>query len=281
MNCEKILFEANKLLKINNISNPNLDSELILSEVLKTNREKILIDLEKKITKRQINKFNSLISRRIKKEPVAYILGYKHFWKSKFFINKSVLIPRPETELIVEESINCVPKGKSRNILDIGTGSGCIIISVLKERPQCSAKAIDISSDAIKIAKTNAKLHHLENKINFINIDVDKFKSSKYDLIISNPPYISSLKLKRLGDDIKLYEPKLALNGGLDGYKKLKQIIIQSSKLLKKNGKLVIEIGYDQKNNIIEILKENGFYVNKICQDLSGKDRCIISTKNI
>ena len=112
-----------------------------------------------------------------------------------------------------------------------------------------------------------------------MNIDVDKFNSSKYDLIISNPPYISSVEIKRLGDDIKLYEPKLALNGGLDGYREIKQIIVKSSELLKKNGKLILEIGHNQKNKSLLLLKKNGFYINKTCQDLSGKDRCIISTK--
>ena len=279
MNYQKILYEASKSLKLNNISNPNLDSELILSKVLKTNREKILINLEKKITKKQFKRFNSFISRRIKKEPIAYILGYKYFWKYKFITNKYVLIPRPETEQIVEESLNYLPKGSAKNILDIGTGSGCIIISVLKERALCTATAIDISLEAIKIAKTNAKLHHLENKIKFMNINVDKFNSSKYDLIISNPPYISNFEIKRLGDDIKLYEPNVALNGGLDGYREIKLIIVKSSELLKINGKLILEIGHNQKDKSISLLKKNGFYINKTCQDLSGNDRCIISTK--
>tara|TARA_B100000700_G_scaffold319861_1_gene415940 strand:+ start:411 stop:1259 length:849 start_codon:yes stop_codon:yes gene_type:complete len=279
MNYQDILNKANNYLKVSSIKTSKLDSELILSKVLNKNREEILINLQKKIDKKQINKFNFYLSRRKNKEPIAYILGFKYFWHYKFIVDKSVLIPRPETEQIVEEALKIIPTNKSFNILDIGTGSGCIIISILKERGNSQATAIDISNKALKIAKTNAKLHQLENKIKFINIDIDKFNSNKYDLILSNPPYIKSIDLNRLDDDVRCFEPKLALYGGLDGYGELKKIIKKSSKLLKDNGKLIIEIGANQKNQTIKKLKENGFYVKKICKDLAGKDRCIISTK--
>ena len=194
-------------------------------------------------------------------------------------MNKSVLIPRPDTEHIVEEALNNISINQSINILDIGTGSGCVIISILNERRKCKATAIDISNKALKIAKTNAKLHHLENKIKFINMDIDKYNSNKYDLILSNPPYIKNIELSRLDDDIKLFEPKLALRGGLDGYGEIKRVIKKSSKLLKEKGRLIIEIGDGQKNQTLIFLKKNGFYINKVCKDLSEKDRCIISTK--
>ena len=281
MNYQKILFEGVKSLKGKNIINPNLDAELILSKVLKINRSKILLNYENNLNIKQVKKFYYYLSKRKKNEPMAYILGYKYFWKYKFFVNNSVLIPRPDTEHLIEESLNYIPKNKSYKILDIGTGSGCIIISVLKDRPECSGTAIDISSKAIKVAKTNAKLHHLENKIKFINIDIDKFNTYKYDLIITNPPYIKDIEFKRLGDSVKLYEPKIALKGGLDGFEIIKKIIKKSSILLKKNGKFIVEIAYNQKDECLKLLKMNGFYVNKICKDLSGKDRCIVSTKNI
>tara|TARA_B100001250_G_scaffold395604_1_gene400697 strand:+ start:689 stop:1537 length:849 start_codon:yes stop_codon:yes gene_type:complete len=279
MNYQNTLNAGIQALKKNNIVNPNLDSELLLSKVLNKNREEILINLKNKINKQQLDEFNFYLSRRKKKEPIAYILGYKYFWKYKFLINNSVLVPRPETEHIVEEALNCLPPNKFKSILDIGTGSGCIIISVLKERIKCNAIAIDISSKALKVAKTNAKLHHLENKIKFINIDIDKFNSNKYDLILSNPPYINSIDLNRLDDDIKFYEPREALCGGHNGYEEIRKVIEKSSKLLKNNGKLVIEIGNLQKNYTEKLLKDNDLYINKICKDLSGKDRCIVSTK--
>ena len=275
----EIIKKGEIFLNKNNIKNSYLESELILSKVVNKKREEILLNTDKKINKRDITRFKNYLIRRKKKEPIAYILGYKHFWKYKFLTNNSVLIPRPDTELLIEESLNYLPIDKSKKILDIGTGSGCIIVSLLKERPKCKATAIDISIKAINVAKTNAKLHQLENKIKFINIDIDKYKSNNYDLIISNPPYINSIDLNRLDDDIKFHEPNLALSGGSDGLRDIKKVIIKSKKLLKINGKLLIEIGHKQKNKSVKILNENGFYINKISKDLSGKDRCIVSTK--
>ena len=279
MNYQEILDYGFKVLRSSHIKNPKLDSELILSKILKKNRDQILINLKDKLNNQQIDEFELYLSRRKKKEPMAYILGYKHFWKYKFLINNNVLIPRPETEFIIEESLKFLPSNKSKNILDIGTGSGCIIISVLKERIKCTATAIDISKKALKVAEINAKLHHLANKIKFINIDIDKYTSNKYDLILSNPPYIKNISLNRLDDDVKFYEPRLALHGGFDGFSKIEKVIEKSSKLLKNNGKLIIEIGDKQKNQSLELLKRNGFFINKIGKDLSGKDRCLVCSK--
>ena len=275
----EIIKKGSNLLKKNKIKNPYLDTELILSKVTNKKREEIILNFNNKLKKKDLTKFTNFLIRRYEKEPMAYILGYKHFWKNKFFTNKSVLIPRPDTELLIEETLKYLSKDKSKKILDIGTGSGCIIVSIIKERPKCIATAIDISINAIKVAKNNAKLHQLENKINFINIDIDKYKSNNYDLIVSNPPYVSSIEFKRLDNDIKFHEPILALSGGSDGFRDLRKVIVKSKKLLKINGKLVLEIGHKQKNQCSKILYENGFYINKISKDLSGKDRCIVSSR--
>ncbi len=279
MNYSQILKKGENLLKKNNIKNPYLDTELILSKVIKKEREEILLNPNNKLNNKDIIKFKNYLIRRKKKEPIAYILGHKYFWKHKFFTNKFVLIPRPDTELVIEEALKFLPDDNSKKILDIGTGSGCILLSVLKERPKCRGTAIDISIKAINVAKTNAKLHQLENKINFINIDIDKYNSNNYDLIISNPPYINSIDLNRLDDDIKFHEPKLALSGGSDGFRNIEKVIVKSKKLLKINGKLILEIGHKQKDKSIQILKKNGFYINKLSKDLSGKDRCVVSTR--
>ncbi len=279
MNYIEILKKGENFLKNNNVKNARLDTELILSKAINRKREEILLNINKKINNKELIKFRTYLLRRIEKEPIAYILGFKHFWNYKFFINKSVLIPRPDTELVIEETLKLLPNNKSIKILDIGTGSGCIVISILKERPKCIATAIDISRKALNVAKNNAKLHQLENKINFINIDIDKYKSYNYDLIISNPPYINSIDYNRLDNDIKFHEPKVALSGGFDGFRVLKKVITKSKKLLKIKGKLILEIGYKQKSRTLKILIENGFYINKISKDFSGIDRCIISTK--
>ena len=279
MNYHEILTNGTSYLKKNKIKNPYLDTELLLSKTINKKREEILLNIYNKVENREIEKFKYYLFRRRQKEPIAYIMGYKYFWRYKFLTNKSVLIPRPDTELIIEETLNYLPIHNSKKILDIGTGSGCIIISLIKERPKCKATALDISLKAIKVAKTNAKLHQLENKINFINIDIDKYKSSNYDLIISNPPYIDNIDFNRLEDDIKSHEPKLALSGGSDGFKNINKVIIKSIKLLKINGKLILEIGHKQKNKTIKMLKKNSFYINKVSKDFSKTDRCIVSTR--
>ena len=160
----------------------------------------------------------------------------------------------------------------------MGTGSGCILLSIIKERPNCKGTALDISKNALNIAKTNAKMHHLENKIKFENIDIDKFKHCKYDFIVSNPPYINKIDLKRLEDDVRLFEPLIALKAGLDGLTEIKKLILRSKKLLKLNGKLIFEIGLNQEKVIKDFLIKNGYYINKVCKDLSFKPRVIIST---
>ena len=154
MNYIQILKKGENFLKKSKIKNPYLDTELILSKVVNRKREEILLNSNNKLKNTDITKFKNYLLRRYQKEPMAYILGYKHFWKHKFLINKSVLIPRPDTELVIEESLRYLPKDKSKKILDVGTGSGCIVVSLLKERPKCTATAIDISKNAKNVAKT-------------------------------------------------------------------------------------------------------------------------------
>jgi protein-(glutamine-N5) methyltransferase, release factor-specific len=267
------------MLKKNNIYNYNLDSELLLANTLNTTREKVLLNLQSKISIDDFHYFKKLILRRYKKEPVAYILKKKEFWKNLFFVNKNVLIPRPETELIVDEILSITEITSRKKILDIGTGTGCIIISIIKERPNFYATAIDICKKALNIAKYNAKMHQLLNKIKFVNIDVDKFHYNKYDFIVSNPPYIKKFDLKRLNTDVKNFEPNIALEAGIDGFNNIKKLIKKSKKLLKMNGKLVFEVGEKQGNYTKYLLNKNGFYINKIRQDLQSMPRVIISTK--
>ena len=278
MNNLEVINYGSKILKLNNIDSYNLDSELLLAKVLNTTRENLLINLENDIKLNIFNNFLKLLDRRIKKEPIAYIFNKKEFWKYKFKVNKDVLIPRPETEIIVNETLKLTNAKSRKNFLDVGTGSGCIILSILKERSNCKGTAIDISKKALKVAISNAKMHHLENKIKFVNIDIDKFNHYKYDFIVSNPPYINNVDLKRLGSNVRLYEPLVALKAGVDGLSEIKKIILKSKKLLKKNGKLVIEIGHQQIKFITYLLKKNGFYVNKICNDIQLHPRVIIST---
>ena len=234
MNYLSILNYGNKILKSKKITSYKLDTELILAKVLNKSREEILTNLNLTLKEKDFYSFKKLLIRRKKNEPMAYIFRQKDFWKYKFFVNKDVLIPRPETEIIIEEVLKLTKHNSSRLFLDVGTGSGCLIISIIKERPNSYGTAIDISKKAIDIAVNNAKMHHLENKIKFLNIDIDKFIANKYDFIVSNPPYINNTKFKRLEINVKQFEPTIALKAGVDGLKIIEKLIIKSKKLLKK-----------------------------------------------
>ena len=280
MNYYKVLLEAEKSLKDAFIKSSRLDSEILLSNSLKITREYILVNLKRKISKKNFNYYKKLIERRKKNEPIAYIVGYKEFWKRKFKVNNNVLVPRPDTEHLVEESLKFIPKDRSLNILDIGTGSGCIILSILNERKKCYGVALDISKKALNVAKFNAKIQQIKNRIKFVNSDIDKFCLGKYDIILSNPPYIKNSDIRYLEKDINFYEPKIALRGGFDGYSVINNIIDKSKVLMKKKGKLFLEVGYNQSEHVSRRLIKKGFYINKIVKDLSKNNRCIVSIKN-
>ena len=274
-----LLRLGEKLLISKNIPNPILDAEIILSNALNTSRENLLINLENKINNYKKTKFLEKINSRMQKVPIAYLINKKEFWSTEFYVDQRVLIPRPDTELIVENALKFISNNLCRNILDIGSGSGCILISILKERKNCKGTCLDISKDALNVAKFNAKMQHVENRIKFINTNIDNFFSYKYDLIVTNPPYLKRLNISNLEEDVKCYEPKIALDGGFDGFSEINKIIMKSSSLMKKNGKLIIEVDEYQINKSLKLLMKFGLRPNFVSRDLSGKKRNIISTK--
>ena len=279
MNIEKTLNQGINILKKNNIPNPYLDSEILLSESINEDKKFIILNSKKILNNKQLDIFNSFIDRRKNGEPIAYLVKKKEFWKNEFYINKDVLIPRPDTELIIEQVLKTYPKQTQLQVLDIGTGSGCIILSIIKERPNFYGTGIDISKKSINVSKINAKQLNLTSRVKFIHSSVDNFNIGKYDLVVSNPPYIESWSLKYLEKDVVNFEPKLALSGGFDGFSKIRKVISKTSTLIKKNGKFILEIGFNQKNKVKEMLKKKSFYVNKTIKDYGNNDRCIISTK--
>jgi len=278
MKIQTLLKESNEQL-IYYSKTSKLDVEILLSEAIKKNREYLIINCKKKVKNKNIKLFKKMLNKRKKGEPIAYILNKKEFWRNNFYVDKNVLIPRPDTEVLVEEVLKLFNINLKLNVLDIGTGSGCILLSILKERKNFYGTGIDISKKAIKVAIFNAKMHQLSNRVDFYNSDVDKFLFGKYDLIISNPPYIKKMDLKYLDKDIKAYEPTQALDGGKCGFSKIEKVVNKASTLIKKNGKFVLEIGFDQKNKTLGILKNNGFFINKVVKDYGKNDRCIICTK--
>jgi release factor glutamine methyltransferase len=241
-------------------------------------REFLILNSQLKIKKNTLKKYNFAILRRIKRVPIAYITGKKEFWSENFLVNENTLVPRPETELMIYRVLKFF-KNRTINVLDIGTGSGCVLLSILKNLNFSRGTGIDISSKAIKVATTNAKNLNLSNRTHFKICDIKNYNIGKYDLIISNPPYIPSKDIKNLSKDIIDHEPKSALDGGTDGLDLIKKVIYKSNHLLKRNGLLVIEIGFNQYRKVTDILKRNKFREISKEFDYNSNVRCIISTK--
>ena len=279
MNIRCALNIGNKILTQNKITSSKLDTELLMSKAINKNREFIILNLDKEINKKNLCDYNKFINERSHGKPIAYILGKKFFWKNEFLVNEKVLIPRPDTEIILEEIMKLTKNKEHLNVLDIGVGSGCLLLSLLAEKKFFKGTGIDISKNCVRLSRINSKNFDLEKRVKFFISDIDNFNLGKYDLIISNPPYIKKLDLKYLDKDVKNFEPMLALNGGMDGLSAIRKVIKKSGKLIKKKGLLVLEISFNQKNDVKKILKKNGFYINKTLKDFANNDRCIVSTK--
>ena len=278
MNLENIIKKASQILKNNCVYSHELDAQIILADIMGVKREYLITNDQINISEKIIKKYDIAIRRRINREPVAYITGKKEFWNKDFIVNQATLVPRPETELLIYKVINFF-RNKRINILDIGTGSGCILLSILKELNLSRGIGIDISAKAIQTAKANAKNLNLLNQSKFKTCDLVKYNTGKYDLIVSNPPYISSKDINNLSKDIINYEPKVALDGGLDGLDLIKKVIYKSNYLLKRNGQLALEIGFNQYQKVSSILKCCGFREISKIYDYNLNVRCIISTK--
>ena len=279
MKTSEIIKIGSNLLKEKKIQSHILDSELLLSKTLNKSREEILISLDQEIDKNKIATFNKYLNRRSKNEPMAYILQEKEFWSKKFLVTRDTLIPRPETELLVEKLLKLYA-GKKISILDIGTGSGCIIISLLCNLQKSSGIGIDISKNAITTAKKNVLKYKLFNRIKLLNKSLDDMFEKKFDLIVSNPPYIKRKDIKNLSDDIKKYEPIMALDGGNDGLDLIKKVIYKSKKILKTNGTLALEIGNKQIKKVSKILIDNNYRIKNLIMDYKKNIRCVIATHN-
>ena len=279
MNIKETLNQGTNILKKNKVSNPQLDSEILLSNSINKDKKYIILNPKEILDFKKLKKFKRLIARRARGEPIAYLIKKKEFWKDEFFVNDTVLIPRPDTETIIEQVLKIYSKKSQAQILDIGTGSGCILLSIIKERPNFYGTGIDISKKSINVSKFNTKLLNLTNRVKFFHSSIDNFIIGKYDLIVSNPPYIEFANLKYLDKDIVNFEPKLALNGGCDGFSNIRKVINKASILIKRKGKLILEIGFNQRKKVKSLLENKGYYIDKAIKDYAGNDRCIICTK--
>ena len=279
MNAFDIIKFGSNLLKEKKIPSFILDSEILLSKTLNKTRENILINLDQKINTKNILAYKEYLQRRSNNEPIAYILGEKEFYSKKFYINKDTLIPRPETELLVDTILK-IYQEKRISILDIGTGSGCIIISLLSILENSNGIGVDISNNAILTAKKNALKYKLTKRVKFLNKSFNNIFSKKFDLIVSNPPYIDSKDIKNLSDDIKRHEPRIALDGGNDGLDLIKKVIYKSKDILKIKGMLALEIGNEQIKKVSKILIDNNFRIKHVIKDYKTNVRCLFAYYN-
>ena len=267
---------GSKILKNRNITSHKIDAEIILSHVLKTSREKLLIN-EQAISYINLKRFKKIISRRSKKEPIAYIFNKKEFRSKDFYVVRNSLIPRPETELLIDPIIKKF-KGKSIYFLDMGVGTGCIMLSILSELNNTRGLGIDICNKAISVAKINLETMKLNKRASLKCRSIDTIYNKKFDLIVSNPPYIVKREINQLSEDIKKFEPQKALDGGHDGLDVIRKVIYKSKNILKLNGILALEIGRGQDYSVSNILRLNGFREIKKIKDYRDNVRCIFST---
>jgi release factor glutamine methyltransferase len=276
------------MLKDHQIENPRLNSELLLAHSLNFSREGLYRNLHRPLKRRDKEALERLIQRRISGEPLQYILGHQEFWSIDFKVDPRVLIPRPETELLVEQSLLILSKNSFKRIpsvLEIGTGSGAIAIALAKEVTNIFLVATDISREALRLAKENARSAGLGHQIKFVNGDLfSSLRSSKeegtFDMILSNPPYIHRLELQTLAREVKEYEPMIALDGGEDGLEFYRRMIPEAPFYLREGGWLLLEVGQGQGSLVSKWMEEEGDFLKPECiLDLSGIERVVKAQK--
>ncbi len=278
MTIQEAIHKAIIKLKIEKIDSPKQKARLLMQFILKQTRQYIIVHDKKELTKKQEESYFQAIEKLIKKIPLQHITHQQEFMKMNFYIDEKVLIPRPDTETLVEEVIQIAKKIKAKKILDLCTGSGAIAISLAKFIPNSQITATDISQEALKIAKLNAISNNVEKQILFLQSDLfESFSKEKYDIIVSNPPYIKKEEIKTLTKEVQK-EPHIALDGGYDGLDFYRNIIHQAYEFLKYGGYLCLEIGYDQKIDVIELIEQEEKYINTYGKkDLYGNDRIIVT----
>ncbi len=284
----KILEWTTSYFKSLSIESPRSSAEILLAHILEINRIDLYLQYDQPLNRNELKQFKVLIKRRAEREPVAYITGLKEFWSLEFAVTKDVLIPRPETECLVEASLLILSgasagNSKPMHILDLGTGSGAIVLALAKEQPMHFYFASDCSINTIKVAKNNAKKNNLDEKVSFFTGDwLSPLNDKKicFDMIISNPPYIPTGDIAGLQPEICEYEPRAAIDGNKDGLSSLKHIICSAHNLLRQNGTLVLEIGHDQRDAVSRIIESCGQYENmSFSKDYSRYDRVVQMSK--
>lgn len=264
--------------KSKNIQSARLDAEVLLSHVLRQERIYLYVHFDEPMEQNELSKFREYVKKRAQHVPIAYIIGEREFMGLPFKVTKDTLIPRPDTEILVENVLNNVDKDKEIEIVDIGTGSGAIILSLLVKLPKAQGKTVDISSKAIEVAKENAVNLQVNDRCEFFVGDLfAPLNGSKFDVIVSNPPYIPQKDIATLEDDVKEYEPVSALTDGGDGLSYYRRLLSEGKAYIKENGFIALEIGIYQSEDVKQIAMDNGWKNIKIIKDYAGIDRVVLA----
>ena len=264
-----------KILAEGGIETNSLDARIILREIFNFDEKELILNSDLILSESKISKVQKIITRRLNFEPVSKIFGKRDFYNSTFSISDDVLDPRPETENIVEIANNFILEKGYESFIDLGTGSGCIILSILKENKNLTAIGVDISIDAINIAKKNSKDMNLEKRSSFLVSNWLSSVYNSYDLIISNPPYIPSDEIITLSKTVNNFDPLISLDGGQDGLKCYKEIAQDINRVINKNGRVILEIGYNQARDVIKIFESKELKLLKIYNDINGLNRIL------
>lgn len=281
MTIKQALIKGVTLLKLEKVSTPKLKARLLLQYVLKKPRQYLIVYDNQELTKKQEQEYLKYVEMVKQGEPIEHITHQKEFMKLNFYVDENVLIPRQDTEVLVEEVINIAKKIRAKKILDLCTGSGAIAVSLAKYLENIEITALDISGKALDIAISNAKNNHVQDKITFVESNLFKnLGQEKYDIIVSNPPYIKKEEIEKLDREVRR-EPRIALDGGEDGLDFYRKIIAEGYEYLKYGGYICLEIGYDQKEEVMKIIEDKKQYTNSYCKkDLFDNDRVIVAKLN-
>lgn len=281
MNIKQALEHGIELLKENNIDEPILKTRIILANILNESKEYLLIHEKEELSEELEKLYITNIQKICNGVPLQYIINKQEFMGLEFYVDENVLIPRPDTEILVEETIDISKREGKKNILDLCTGSGAIGISIANSISECNITLSDISKDALEVAKENCINHKVEDRVNIIQSDLFENidENNKFDIIVSNPPYIKTDVIKILDKEVQ-NEPILALDGGEDGLKIYRRIINEAYKFLETDGYLCLEIGYDQKDEVIKLIEQTSEYKDIYSKkDLASNDRIVICKK--
>ncbi len=276
MKISESLIQARKILDLKGVSNSKLDSLILLTHALFCSKEYVIFNPDLELSSKQKSDFFEFIERRAKREPVSQIIGKREFFGEEFLVTKDVLDPRPDSESLIELVLKTFSdKKQNLKILELGVGSGCLILTLLKAYKNAEGEGVDISKAALEICQKNAEKFVIKNRLKLEESDLFSAVKSKYDLIISNPPYIPRSEIEELEAEVKTFEPRFALDGGIDGLDFYRKIAASAKNFLNENGKIILEIGFGQKEEIIKIFSQNGFSFIESKPDLSGIERVL------